>query len=551
MTLLKPIVFRPARITLFALAFAALTHVRAAETVPINEVSGPFEPSWESLKQYQCPEWFRDAKFGIWAHWSAQCVPEQGDWYARKMYIQGEHDYDYHVEHYGHPSKVGFKEIDAAWHAEHWNPDKLMALYKRAGAKYFVALANHHDNFDCYDSKYQPWNSVNIGPHKDIVGGWAKAARKKGLRFGVTVHAARAWKWYEVAQGSDTNGPLAGVPYDGTLTKAQGKGTWWEGYDPQDLYAQNHPVGAPPSAEYMEKFFNRTIDLVDKYRPDLLYFDDAVLPFAKFSDVGLRIAAHYYNANGRWHQGRNEAVMNTKGLKEAQRQSLVWDIERGKSTRIEPFVWQTDTCIGNWHYSRSLYERHGYKSAEAVVQMLADIVSKNGNLLLDVPVRGDGTIDEDEIKILEDLAGWMKVNSSAIFGTRPWRVHGEGAPEQPVVKLSLSERTARPYTEEDIRFTTKEDTLFAIGMAWPSSGKLLIKTLASGSEPENIRKLQLLGSRKKVAWTRTAAGLEVTLPKPPHVTMNQTLVSPKYAGLEVTLPKVSHGQFPFVLKITK
>jgi alpha-L-fucosidase len=429
------------------------------------------------------------------------------------MYIQGEKDYSYQVEHYGHPSNVGFKDIDHLWRAENWNPDKLMALYQRAGAKYFVALANHHDNFDCYDSKYQPWNSVNLGPHKDIVGLWATAARKHGLRFGVTVHAARAWSWFEVAQGCDTNGPLAGVPYDGKLTKAQGKGTWWEGYDPQDLYAQNHPIGAAPDAAYIEKFYNRTIDLVDKYHPDLLYFDDPVLPLRKFSDAGLRIAAHYYNASRQWHQGANEAVMNTKKLDETQRQCLVWDIERGKSDRLEPFVWQTDTCIGSWHYSRPLYERHGYKSAKTVLQMLADIVSKNGNLLLNVPVRGDGTIDQDETKVLEDLAAWMKVNSAAIFGTRPWRVFGEGAPDE--ATGSLSERIARPYTAEDIRFTTKDGTLFAIGMVWPSSGKLTIKTLAAGAEPINIGKLELLGSGKKLKWTRTAAGLEVELPKAP------------------------------------
>ncbi|HLV81964.1 MAG TPA: alpha-L-fucosidase, partial [Chthonomonadaceae bacterium] len=197
---------------------------------------GPFAPNWESLKQYRCPQWFQDAKFGIWAHWSPQCVPEQGDWYARNMYLQGSDQYNYHVAHYGHPSKFGYKDICNLWKAEHWDPDRLIRLYKRAGAKYFVALANHHCNFDCWNSKYQTWNSVNIGPHKDIVGIWAKTARRYGLRFGVTVHSARSWNWFEVAHGSDKTGPLAGVPYDGSLTKADGKGQWWDGYDPQDLY---------------------------------------------------------------------------------------------------------------------------------------------------------------------------------------------------------------------------------------------------------------------------------------------------------------------------
>ena len=472
--------------------------------------SGPFLPFWESLKSYRCPDWFRDAKFGIWAHWSPQCVLEQGDWYARKMYIQGSPDYNYQVSHYGHPSKVGFKDIDHIWHAENWNPDKLMALYKAAGAKYFVALANHHDNFDCWDSKYQPWNSVNIGPHKDIVGIWAKTARKYGLRFGVSVHAARAWTWFEVAQGSDTNGPLKGVPYDGTLTKADGKGQWWDGYDPQDLYAQNHPIGAPPDAAYINKFYNRTIDLIDKYHPDLLYFDDPVLPLYKYSNIGLKIAAHYYNADQQWHHGVNEAVMTTKKLNEAQRQCLVWDRERGTSRRVEPFPFETDTCIGNWHYNLELYQKHGYKTARTVLQMLADVVSKNGNLLLNIPVRGDGTIDSDEIKVLQELAAWMKVNSQAIFGTRPWRVFGEGAPA--IYAGSLGERNARSYTSDDIRFTVKGNTLFAIGLVWPESGKLIIKTLATGTKPANLGKIALLGTDAPVKYTRTTSGLEIELP---------------------------------------
>ena len=212
-------------------------------------------------------------------------------------------------------------------------PEKADGLYKRAGAKYFVALANHHDNFDCYDSKYQPWNSVKIGPKKDIVGTWEKAAQDAGLRFGVTVHAARAWSWFEPAQGADKKGPLAGVPYDGKLTKANGKGTWWEGLDPQDLYAQNHAPGQKPDAAYCTKFYNRTIDLINKYKPDLLYFDDDYtntgLPlYDADPTVGLRIAAHYYNTNRKQHDGKLEAVLNAKKVSDKQG-CVVLDIERG------------------------------------------------------------------------------------------------------------------------------------------------------------------------------------------------------------------------------
>ena len=205
---------------------------------------GPFSPNWNSLAKYTTPDWFRDAKFGMWAHWGAQCQPEHGDWYARHMYDEGNDHYKYHLEKYGHPSKVGFKDVIHQWKAERWNPQQLVELYKNAGVQYFVAMANHHDNFDNYNSRYQRWNSVNMGPQKDLIDGWAKSAKKQGLRFGVSVHSAHAWNWYETAQRSDKQGPMAGIPYDGKLTKADGKGTWWEGFDPQDLYAQNHPLSA-------------------------------------------------------------------------------------------------------------------------------------------------------------------------------------------------------------------------------------------------------------------------------------------------------------------
>jgi alpha-L-fucosidase len=478
----------------------------------------PFYASWDSLKAYQCPEWFRDAKFGIWAHWSPQCQPEHGDWYARRMYVPGEPDYADHLARYGHPSQTGFKDICRLWKAENWDPNRLMALYRRAGAQYFVALANHHCNFDCFDSKFQPWNSVEIGPRKDLVGLWAKAARRQGLRFGVSIHAARAWNWYEVAQGSDTNGPLQGVPYDGKLTAAGGKGQWWEGLDPQDLYAQNHPPGAPPDAAYIDKFFFRVMDLIQSYQPDLLYFDDSVLPFNGVSDVGLRIAAQYYNASLKRHGGRNEAVMTTKRLNEEQRRCLVYDIERGLAADILPQPWQTDTCIGSWHYDRRCFDQHKYKTAAAVIPLLADIVSKNGNLLLSVPVRGDGTLDADEIAFLEDMANWMKVNREAIFGTRPWKIYGEGpsttAAAEPGRFGGVKDTRKEPFTAQDLRFTAKGQTLYALALAWPADGKLRIRSLGQdrGLSPAKIKQVELLGAKSKLTWLRTAEELSVNLP---------------------------------------
>jgi alpha-L-fucosidase len=492
--------------------------------VPARLGGGPFKPDWESLKAYEVPEWFRDAKFGIWAHWSAQCVPEQGAWYARRMYEEGSNDYKFHVAHYGHPSKVGFKDICTRWKAEKWEPEKLIDLYRKAGAKYFVALANHHCNFDCWDSRYHEWNSVKVGPKKNIVGTWADAARRAGLRFGVTVHAARAWSWYEVAQGADKQGPLAGVPYDGKLTKADGKGLWWDGLDPQVLYAQNHKPGEKPDQAYVDQFYARVTDLVDHYKPDLLYFDDSLLPLNNISDAGLRIAAHLYNSSIQWHGGKNEAVMNTKAVPAELRKALVWDIERGRSDRLEPFPWQTDTCIGNWHYNASLFENHRYKTAATVITTLIDIVSKNGNLLLNVPVKGDGTIDADEVKVLEDLARWMEVNGVAIFGTRPWIIFGEGGQKRcqepydfkvpdTFSDPNFGEGRGRGYTAEDIRFTTKGDTIYAFILGWPQK-PVVIRSMAAKSPlvEGEVGNVALLGHDGKLQWSRTDEGLVIKVP---------------------------------------
>ncbi len=484
----------------------------------------PIQPTWQSLEsQYQTPDWFRDAKFGIWAHWGPQAVPEMGDWYARKMYIQDSEDYKYQVAYYGHPSKAGFKEVINEWKAENFDPDKLLAFYKENGAKYFMALAVHCDNFDNYKSKYQPWNSVNLGPHKDIIGEWATAARKLGLRFGVSVHdGGWTWRWYEVAQGADTNGPLKGMPYDGKLTKADGKGLWWEGLNPQDLYAQNHPIGAKPDQAYCEKFCNRVKQLWDDYRPDLIYFDETVLPMRRLDasdEYGLGLYAHFYNSSIARH-GTNEAVITAKMLDVAQRKGLVYDIERGETLDILPQPWQTDTCIGDWHYNRSVFEKHQYKTADQVIPMLVDIVSKNGNLMLSVPVRADGTIDSDEQKIVADIGAWLKVNGEAIYGTRPWKIYGEGPSTTEAAEKGsfdgVKDVRSKPYTAEDIRFIQSKDgkTLFAIGLAFPADGQVTIESLAKKSAFWNgaISSVQMLGVGGELHFTRDNKGLHVTLP---------------------------------------
>ncbi len=499
-------------------------------------LKGRFQPTWESLQTYQTPAWYQDAKFGIWAHWGPQCQPEAGDWYARGMYQEGSRQYKYHVEHYGHPSQFGFKDVIHEWKADQWNPEELVALYKNSGARYFFAMANHHDNFDMYNSKYQSqWNATKLGPKTDIIGRWARAAKNEQLPFGVSIHAAHAWSWYETAQRSDKNGALAGVPYDGKSLKADGKGKWWEGLDPQELYAQQHPRSENsldngmihkqwnwgngvtlPSRAYIEKFFNRTIDLINKYHPDLLYFDDTALPLWPISDAGLRIAAHHYNSSIKKH-GELKAVINGKILDENQRKAMVWDIERGQANDIQPFVWQTDTCIGDWHYNRAVYERKGYKSAAMVIQTLVDVVSKNGNYLLNIPVRGNGTIDELEREIVKKIGEWMTVNNESIYGTRPWKIYGEGPSTKNQAQLTgqgFNEGKTK-FTAEDIRFTQKGELLYATVMAWPEDGKILVRSLAKGNPNRTapVRKVEWLGIKQPLSFNETSEGLLVQFPQ--------------------------------------
>ncbi len=516
-----------------------LTGVAGALPMPAlaQKRAGAFTPDWPSLVEgYRAPDWFRDAKFGMWAHWSAQCVPEEGDWYAREMYLQGSRANKAHIAKYGHPADVGFIEIVGKWKGERWDPARLLDLYKKAGAQYFVALANHHDNVDTYASSHNPWNTTRIGPRKDIIGTWAKLARERGLRFGVSNHSAHAWHWYQTAYGYDPEGPRAGERYDAyRLTKGDGRGKWWDGLDPQSLYtgrtiplpdgirtiAEANAVHertdriwtewAPPAAAaFVRNWALRCHELIDKYRPDLIYLDNFDLPFQQ---VGLEMAAHYYNASRSWNNGRLEAVLNVKTVPAERRMGLVEDVERGGKSYIETYPWQTDTCIGNWHYDRALYERDGYKSAATVLHTLCDVVSKNGNLLLSIPVRGDGSIDEKEERIVEEIAAWMQQYGSAIYGTRPWRLHGEG-PTRPASGMFAEGGPKSPYTPQDIRYVRRNGAVHALVMGWPDDGKVRLTHLGTGTPigRGEVSRVTLPGDSGPLRFRRTAQALEIDLP---------------------------------------
>jgi alpha-L-fucosidase len=460
--------------------------------------NGEFTATKQSLQGYEIPDWFRDAKFGIWACWGPESVPMQGDWYARNLYIQGSSQNKFHVDHYGHPSKFGFKDVIPLWKAEKWEPDHLMGLYKKAGAKYFCSIAMHHDNFDCWDSKFQHWNSVNMGPRRDVAGEWQKAAHKHGLRYGMTEHLAPSWWFYSVNKGSDKSGPMAGVPYDGTDPAFAD--LYWSGNEkPSFQY-----YGADVPLAYKLNWFNRIKDMVDRYHPDLLY-SDSPLPYPE--EAGQRLLAHYYNDNIRQHGGRLEAVYNCKQDPEG---CWVQDLERGVMDGIKPRAWQTDTCVGNWYYKTDIK----YKSSRVAIQMLCDIVSKNGNLLLNFPPRPDGTLDEQELAILADLAGWMEVNSEGIHATRPWKIYGEGPSTQVAIKSgAFNEDKRGDFTAQDVRFTTKGSTLYAFVMGWPEKEALVRALKENGPQnPGKIHHVKLLGYGGAVKWKQDESGLRVEIP---------------------------------------
>ncbi len=465
--------------------------ISAQQNLPVKE--GPFKPTDESLKQYTYPEWFRDAKLGFWAHWGPQAVPRQGDWYARRMYQVKDPAYKYHLEHYGHPSEFGYKDIIPLWKAEKWDPDKLMALYKKVGAKYFVSMGSHHDNFFLWNSKLNKWNAVNMGPKKDVVGLWQQAAKKQGMRFGVSEHLGASFTWFQSAHGADTEGPKAGIPYDGA------------NLDYQDLY---HAKATADDKSWLTinpafqlEWYRSIKELVDNYQPDLLY-SDSQMPFG---DVGRTLISHFYNQDMTKNNGKLEAVYNCK-----QPSGGLWvqDVERGVLDSISPYPWQTDTSIGDWYYRTG----QKYKTGTEVIQMLVDIVSKNGNLLINIVQTPEGDLEPDMLAILEEIGVWTEANGEGIYGSRPWKIYGEKSAEAAAVKRGRFNENYK-FTSKDIRFTTKGNTLYAFCLGKPETD-IMIKSLSKSSKPADkaVASVAMVGSKEKLSWKQTPDALVIKKP---------------------------------------
>jgi alpha-L-fucosidase len=461
------------------------------DSVASSKGTEVFQPDWDNMAaNYTCPDWFQDAKFGIFIGWGVYSVPAFGnDWYPRNMYMKDagwayKLTYDYHRETYGDQTEFGYKDFIPLFKAEKFDADAWIALFKAAGAKYVIPIAEHHDGFAMYDSDRNPWNAVDMGPRKDIVGLLKAAAEKEGLIFGLSSHRLEN-AWY-------FNGGMR-IPSDVQDTTL----TLYGRRLPQKEYWEPSEYDAAVQLDWLA----HTHELIDKYQPQLFWFDWTV---NKIPDTFNKFMAYYYNSAVDWGKG---VVVNTKQGFPTNVQ--VWDVERGKSGKMMKYPWQTDTSMGkkSWGY----IEGEENKTPEQIVHDLIDIVSKNGNLLLSIGPRADGTITEEQTSILLAIGQWLGVNGEAIYGTRCWKKFGEGPSE--ASKGSMSDFTATAYTAADLRFTTKGNEFYAIALNWDGNETLIRSLDKPAVADAKILNVRMLGSDEKITWTQTDEGLRLSSPK--------------------------------------
>ena len=467
--------------------------------VDAGDHEGPFHADWESLQKYEVPGWYKDAKFGIFIHWGAYSVPAYGnEWYPRNMYVSGSNEYKHHVATYGTQDKFGYKDFLPMFKAEHFDPAAWAELFKKAGAKYVVPVAEHHDGFAMYDSGLSDWTVVKMGPHRDTTGELAKAVRAAGLHFGLSSHRVEHNFFLGVGRTipSDINDPQYAAFYGPAHTWLNNK--WGTPLDGDFTYV---------SQAWADDWLARGAELVQKYHPDIVYFDWWIGQASIRSNL-TRFAAFYYNTSLKY--GDHVGVINYKDYA-MQEHSGVLDIERGQLGDTRPLYWQTDTSVSNksWGYIKD----DTFKSPEFIVHQLIDIVSKNGNLLLNIGPHSDGTIPDEVQRVLLDVGAWLNVNGEAIYGTRPWRVYGEGPTK--VSAGSFHDTDTTKYTPEDFRFTTKGNVLYVIGLGWPTSGEAVVHSLAQTVGSQRIQSVALLGSDATLQSDQRTDGLHVQVPAQP------------------------------------
>ncbi len=459
---------------------------------------GPFQPDWQSLTAYRTPDWYRDAKFGIFIHWGVYSVAAyKGEWYPRHMYErEGEYAnyYQHQVDTYGPMPQVGYKDLIPRFKAEHFDPAAWAKLFRTAGARYVVPVAEHHDGFAMYDSRLSDWTAVKMGPHRDVIGELAKAVRAEGMKLGLSSHRAEHDWFFEYGRrfDSDVNDPRYAALY-GPAHPLQGA----KGEDGKDV------DWTFVSDAYLDDWLARSAEIVQDYHPDLMYFDWWVGQ-QRFRGALANFATFYYNQSA----ARGQPVVLNYKLDAMRASSGTLNIERGQAADIRQQPWQTETSISqaSWGY----VEGDTYKTPEEIVHLLADVVSKNGNLLLNIGPKGDGSIPAPAQNILQSIGEWMRANGEAIYGTRPWTRFGEG-PTQVAAGTMQDSKTA-PYTAQDFRFTSKEGRLYAIELGWPADGKAVIHAIGADLR---VSKVILLATSASVAFQQQADGLHLTLPKSP------------------------------------
>ncbi len=460
-----------------------------------------YEATWESLKTYNIPEWYQDAKFGIFIHWGVYSVPAfSNEWYSRNMYIQGSPEYEHHIKTWGPHNKFGYKDFIPMFKGEKFDPAYWANLFKQAGAKFVTPVAEHHDGFAMYDCSFSQWTAVKMGPKRDVIGELAEAVRKEGMVFSVSSH--RAEHWFFMNGGMKFDSDVQDPHYYDFYGPAKPGPTSFEEEKEQWFSKDWRPR---PDGKYMEDWLARTCELVDKYQPQIVYFDWWIEQ-AVFEPYLQRFAAYYYNRGVEWGKG---VAINHK-YEAFPEGTAVFDMERGQLKGIRPVFWQTDTAVSknSWCY----VENQDYKTSASLIHDLIDIVSKNGALLLNIGPRPDGTIPEGDQQILLDIGSWLAINGEAIYGTRPWKTFGEGPTE--VVEGAFQDTKRSGFTSRDIRFTTKGEALYAIVLGWPKNSEIVIESLGTGQayHPAAIRKVELLGSTESLKWSRDAAGLKVKVP---------------------------------------